>query len=142
MTKMATALRWELLLWLGMICAKTSAFTIVKQIPSTILEKNLYSARRMVVRVNMKQGNDYLSNLSSASSSGGGGDGNTDPTKPPAPASPMPASSSTTATTASNKSQLPEIPGDYDWDTKYQGESGWVSEPGQIPGKRVIPPRN
>jgi len=34
--------------------------------------------------------------------------------------------------------ELPEIPGDYDWDAKYAKDSDWVSDSSQIPGKQVI----
>ena len=32
-----------------------------------------------------------------------------------------------------NRPELPEIPGDYDWDEKYAGDSDWVTE--NVPGK-------
>ena len=37
-----------------------------------------------------------------------------------------------------DRPELPEIPGDYDWDAKYAGDADWISDPDQIPGKKVI----
>ena len=37
-----------------------------------------------------------------------------------------------------DRPELPEIPGDYDWDAKYAADADWVTDPNQIPGKRVL----
>ena len=37
-----------------------------------------------------------------------------------------------------DRPELPEIPGEYDWDAKYSGDADWVTNPEEIPGKRVL----
>ena len=36
-----------------------------------------------------------------------------------------------------NRPELPVIPGDYDWDSKYQGDADWVTG-SDVPGKKVL----
>ena len=38
-----------------------------------------------------------------------------------------------------NRPELPEIPGDYDWDAKYAGDADWVTEnvPGKVPMNEI-----
>ena len=37
-----------------------------------------------------------------------------------------------------DRPELPVIPGDYNWDEKYAQDDDWVSDPTQIPGKKVL----
>jgi hypothetical protein len=39
----------------------------------------------------------------------------------------------------SNRPELPEIPGDYDWDAKYSGDADWVTDnvPGKVPMNEI-----
>ena len=36
-----------------------------------------------------------------------------------------------------DRPELPAIPGDYDWDAKYEGDDDWVTGP-DVPGKKVL----
>lgn len=37
-----------------------------------------------------------------------------------------------------DRPELPQIPGDYNWDEKYAQDEDWISDPTQIPGKQVL----
>ncbi|GAX19597.1 hypothetical protein FisN_19Hh176 [Fistulifera solaris] len=37
-----------------------------------------------------------------------------------------------------DRPELPQIPGDYNWDEKYAQDDDWISDPTQIPGKQVL----
>jgi hypothetical protein len=39
----------------------------------------------------------------------------------------------------SDRPELPEIPGDYDWDTKYMGDADWITSnvPGKVPMNEI-----
>ena len=36
--------------------------------------------------------------------------------------------------------ELPEIPGDYNWDEKFSGDDDWIADPTLVPGKQVVDP--